>query len=236
MRKLLVIVLLVCIAACSSEIERGNMVVQGQIKGLKKGTLYLEKMVDTLVVAVDSISVLGQDTFTLSDNVDSPVMYYLNFDTNSSQQKIIFFGEQGTITINDEVKSFGVDTKIEGSANQKVFEEYRKIANKFQGKQLDLLEANFKALKDEDQKKVDSIRIASEGYVKKKYLYTIQFALNHPDAEATPYIALTELQAANLKYLDTINNNLTEKIKNSTYGKQLNDFIENIKKEEQPED
>lgn len=232
MRKLLVIVLLVCIAACSGEKERGNMIVQGQIKGLKKGTLYLEKMVDTSVVAVDSISVLGQDTFTLSDNVESPVMYYLNFDTNSSQQKIIFFGEPGTITINDEAKSFGVDTKIEGSANHKVFEEYRKIANKFQGKQLDLLEANFKALKEEDQKKVDSIRIASESYVKKKYLYTIQFALSHPDSEVTPYITLTELQAANVKYLDTINNNLTDKIKNSNYGKQLNDFIEKIKKEE----
>jgi hypothetical protein len=233
MRKLLVIVLLICIAACSTEKKRGNMIVEGQIKGLKKATLYLQKMVDTLVVTVDSISVLGQDTFTLSDDVDSPVMYYLNFDTNNSQQRIIFFGQQGTITINDEVKSFGVDTKIEGSANQKVYEDYRKVTSKFQGKQLELLEANFKALKAEDQKAVDSIREASERYVKRKYLYTIQFALQHLDAEATPYIALTELQAANVKYLDTINNNLTEKVKNSAYGKQLDEFIARIKKEEQ---
>jgi hypothetical protein len=235
MRKLLVIILLVSIVACSGEKEQGNMIVQGQIKGLKKGTLYLQKMVDTLVVSVDSISVLGQDTFTLSDDVDSPEMYYLNFDTNNSQQKIMFFGQQGTITINDEVKSFGVNTKIEGSANQKVYEDYLKVTNKFQGKQLDLLEANFKALKAEDQKAVDSIREVSERYVKRKYLYTIQFALQHPDSEATPYIALTELQAANVKYLDSINNNLSEKVKKSTYGKQLDEFIARIKKAEQKE-
>jgi hypothetical protein len=227
-----VLVLLVIIAACSSEKKQGNMIVQGQIKGLKKGTLYLQKMVDTLVVSVDSISVLGQDTFTLSDNVDSPVMYYLNFDTNTSQEKIMFFGQQGTITINDAVKNFGVNTEITGSDNQKVFEDFREIANKFQGKQLDLLEANFKALKDEDQQAVDSIRTVSERYIKRKYLYTIQFALQHPDAEATPYIALTELANANVKYLDSINNNLTERVKNSTYGKQLNDFITRIKEEE----
>ena len=233
MRKLLVIVLLLCIAACSSEKEQGNMIVKGQILGLKKGTLYLQKMVDTLVVFVDSISVLGQDTFTLSDDVDSPVMYYLNFDKNSTQEKVMFFGQQGTITINDQVKNFGVNTKIEGSENQKVYESYKKVTSRFQGKQLELLEANFKALKAEDQKAVDSIGEVSDRYVKRKYLYTIQFALQHPDAEATPYIALTELQAANVKYLDSINNNLTEKIKNSTYGKQLDAFITRIKKEEQ---
>jgi len=211
------------------------MIVEGQIKGLKKGTLYLQKMVDTLIVSVDSISVLGQDTFTLSDDVDSPEMYYLNFDTNNSQQKIMFFGQQGTITINDEVKSFGVDTKIEGSANQKIYENYLKVISRFQGKQLELIEANFKALKAENQKAIDSISEVSDRYLKRKYVYTIQFALQNLDSEAAPYIALTELRAANLKYLDTINNNLTEKIKNSTYGKQLDTFIARIKKAEQEE-
>ena len=233
MKKVLAICLLTLLVACSAEKRQGNMIVQGQIKGLKKGTLYLQKMQDTIIVSIDSISLLGEDTFTLSDDVDSPVMYYLNFDKNSTQEKVMFFGQQGTITINDQVKNFGVNTKIEGSENQKVYESYKKVTSRFQGKQLELLEANFKALKAEDQKAVDSIGEVSDRYVKRKYLYTIQFALQHPDAVATPYIALTELQAAKVKYLDSINNNLTEKIKNSTYGKQLDAFITRIKKEEQ---
>lgn len=233
MKKVLVICLLGLIVACSGEKKQGNMIVQGQIQGLKKGTLYLQKMVDTLVVSVDSVSVLGKDSFTLTDNVESPEMYYLTFDANTSEQKIMFFAEPGTITITDNVSNFGVNTKIEGSENQKVYEDYKKMASKFQGKQLDLLEANFNAQKENDLKKSDSLRLVSENLVKRRYVYTIQFALRHPDSEVTPYIALADLTNANVKFLDSINNTLSDKVKNSLYGKKFSEFIADIKASEQ---
>ena len=37
---------------------------------IKKGTLYLKKMRDTLIVSVDSIRLFGKDSFTLSDNIE----------------------------------------------------------------------------------------------------------------------------------------------------------------------
>ena len=233
MKKVLVICLLGLIVACSGEKKQGNMVVQGQIQGLKKGTLYLQKMVDTLIVSVDSVSVLGKDSFTLTDNVESPEMYYLTFDANTSEQKIMFFAEPGTITITDNVSNFGVNTKIEGSENQKVYEDYKKMASKFQGKQLDLLEANFNAQKENDLKKSDSLRLVSENLVKRRYVYTIQFALRHPDSEVTPYIALADLTNANVKFLDSINNTLSDKVKNSLYGKKFSEFISDIKASEE---
>ena len=49
MKKVFVVGLMLLIVACSQEKELGNMVVQGKIKGIKKGTLYLKKMRDTLV-------------------------------------------------------------------------------------------------------------------------------------------------------------------------------------------
>jgi hypothetical protein len=70
-----VLALSIILFACSSKKE-GNMIVQGQIKGLKKGTLYLQKMVDTLLISVDSIALNGSDIFTLTDNVTSPVLFY----------------------------------------------------------------------------------------------------------------------------------------------------------------
>ena len=74
MKKVLVVFLLLIIVACSKEKELGNMIIQGQIKGLKKGTLYLQKMKDTAIVSVDSIALLGNDLFTLTDNIESPEM------------------------------------------------------------------------------------------------------------------------------------------------------------------
>ena len=109
--------------ACSSKKE-GNMIVQGQIKGLKKGTLYLQKMQDTLLVSIDSVALLGKDTFTLTDHVDAPVLYYLTFDGNTTDKRILFFGEEGVITINDKVEQFGFAPVITGSKNQVVLDKY----------------------------------------------------------------------------------------------------------------
>ncbi len=230
MKKILVIGLLFLIVACSKEKELGNMVVQGKIKGIKKGTLYLKKMRDTLIVSVDSIRLFGKDSFTLSDNITSPEMYFLSLDQN--QSTLSFFGEEGIITINDQVEKFGVSPVIEGSINQKILESYKEVAKKFQGKQLDLLAANMQAQKDRDLETSQSLRKQAEKQNLKKYIYTINFALNNSDTEAAAYITLTELVNANVKYLDSINNSLTEKVQQSLYGKKLAEFVANIKETE----
>ena len=230
MKKILVIGLLFLIVACSKEKELGNMVVQGKIKGIKKGTLYLKKMRDTLIVSVDSIRLFGKDSFTLTDNITSPEMYFLTLDQN--QSTLSFFGEEGNITVNDQIEKFGISPRIEGSNNQKILEKYREVANKFQDKQLDLLAANMQAQIDSDIETSQSLRKQAEKQNLKKYIFTINFALNNSDTEAAAYITLTELVNANVKYLDSINNSLTKKVKQSYYGEKLAEFIKNIKETE----
>ena len=110
MKKVFVVGLILLIVACSQEKELGNMVVQGKIKGIKKGTLYLKKMRDTLIISVDYIRLFGKDTFTLTDNISSPEMYFLSLDQN--QSILSFFGEEGVISINDQVEKFGVSPVI----------------------------------------------------------------------------------------------------------------------------
>tara|TARA_Y100000385_G_scaffold5072_1_gene5547 strand:+ start:1053 stop:1748 length:696 start_codon:yes stop_codon:yes gene_type:complete len=230
MKKILVIGLLFLIVACSKEKELGNMVVQGKIKGIKKGTLYLKKMRDTLIVSVDSIRLFGKDSFTLTDNITSPEMYFLTLDQN--QNTLSFFGEEGNITVNDQIEKFGISPRIEGSNNQKILEKYKEVANKFQDKQLDLLAANMQAQIDSDIETSQSLRKQAEKQNLKKYIFTINFALNNSDTEAAAYITLTELVNANVKYLDSINNSLTKKVKQSYYGEKLAEFIKNIKETE----
>jgi hypothetical protein len=230
MKKILVIGLLFLIVACSKEKELGNMVVQGKIKGIKKGTLYLKKMRDTLIVSVDSIRLFGKDSFTLTDNITSPEMYFLTLDQN--QSTLSFFGEEGNITVNDQIEKFGISPRIDGSNNQKILEKYKEVANKFQDKQLDLLAANMQAQIDSDIETSQSLRKQAEKQNLKKYIFTINFALNNSDTEAAAYITLTELVNANVKYLDSINNSLTKKVKQSYYGEKLAEFIKNIKETE----
>ncbi len=233
MKNVFVICLLVLLLACAKEKELGNMIVSGKIKGLKKGTLYLQKMKDTLLISVDSINLFGNDTFMLTGNIKSSEMYYISLYGN--ENRISFFGQEGTIMINDKLENFGFKPSIEGSKNQKIFEEYKNMASKFQGKQLDLLAENIQAQKDKDLKKSEALRKQSDNQIRKKYIYTINYVLKHPDAEASAYITLTELVNANIKYLDSINNSLTSRVKNSSYGKKLATFVATIKKTENSE-
>lgn len=232
MKKAIVICVLAVLAACSTKKE-GNLVVNGQIKGLKKGTVYLQKIVDTVLVSVDSIQLLSTDTFTLTDHIDSPEMYYITLDGNNTTQSILFFAEEGIITVKDNLNSFGVEPTIEGSKNQKVMDDFLKMKNQFNNKKLDLIKAGFDAQKAENQKQSDSLVKETEKLLRRQYLFATNFAMNHGDYEAAPYIALTELVDANVRLLDTINSKLSERVKTSLYGKKLDEFIKDIKKNEQ---
>ena len=233
MKKFFALLTLATIAfACSSDKKEGNMMVKGQIKGLKKGTLYLQKMNDTVLVSVDSVKLLGKETFTLADNVNSPEMYFLTFDGNTTDKRILFFGEQGEITINDKVEDFGLKPEITGSTNQEVIKKYNKINKQFNDKYLEYVQNNFEAQKENDTARINALEKVYKKLVRRKYLFATNFALANKNSEAAAYIALTDLTDANITLLDTINVSLSDKVKNSTYGKQLDEFVAKIKKQE----
>jgi hypothetical protein len=219
------------IFACSSK-KNGNMIVEGNIKGLKKGTLYLQKMNDTAIVSVDSMQVYGDGNFTLTDNVDSPVMYYLTFDGNTNDKRILFFGNKGIITINDDIKTFGFSPEITGSKNQMVLNDYMKVNNQFKNQRLEFIKKQFEAVRSQDTDLIEKVKNDFNRMVRRKYLYTANFALNNGTTEAAPYIALTELYDANIKLLDTVNNSLSSAVKKSLYGKRLDAYINGIKAQE----
>lgn len=232
MKKIIAIVALsILVIACNSKKE-GNMIVQGTIKGLKKGTLYLQKMQDTVLVSVDSIALLGNDKFTLTDNVDSPVLYYLTFNGNTTNKRILFFAEKGTITINDKVENFGFNPEISGSKNQEILDKYNKIKRQFQNKRLEFIKKDFDAKKANDEVKVIQLEKDYQKLARRRVLYTTNFALTNSDTEVAPYIALTEMYDASLKMLDTVNNSLSDKVKASDYGKRFQEYLDNIKTKE----
>ena len=78
-----------------------------------------------------------------------------------------------------------------------------------------------------------------ENLLKRRYLYTVNFAINNKDYEVAPYLAISEVYDANIKYLDTIYNSLTPKVKESKYGRSLQEFLKErralLEQQEEPE-
>ena len=153
MKKLaLLLVILISVTACSE--KESNLIVNGEIKGLKKGTLYLQKIDDTVLVNVDSVVVNGDPVFSMETYIKSPQIMYLyleKVDNNRYDDRIEFFADEGQVTINTKLEKFETSAQIVGSVNQEKLIEYRKMISRFNDQNLDLIKESFEAEKARDQ-------------------------------------------------------------------------------------
>ena len=225
-----------CIAllliSCSED-TTNTMFVTGNVKGLKKGTLYLQHVPDSSLVTIDSLEVDGDGSFSFKTKLESPEIFYLYLnkkDNNDINDRIDFFGEPGTITINTNWNTFDANAKIEGSATHKKLDEYRKTMTRFNKRSLEIMQVTANGDTPLDSLQLDSIQKLSDKNIQKGYAFALNFALNNKDSYIAPFIALTEVSDANIKYLDSINNSLTPEVAESKYGKALQNFLELRKK------
>jgi hypothetical protein len=231
MKKIFSSLFIITLLISCSKNKTGSMVVNGNIDGLKKGTVYLQKYKDTLLVSVDSVQLNGLNTFVLVDELESPEIYFITLD-KKADERITFFGEKGELTVNSKLDKFSTSAKITGSKNQEKLEEFNDIYRQFNSKQLDFIKEKFEATKINDTAALSNIEKNEANLIKRKYYYTTNFSIQNADKEIAPYIALTELYNANIKLLDTVNNSLTNEIKASKYGVELEKFINDIRKKE----
>lgn len=234
MRKILIALLsLTILSSCSEKKSNKNLHITGFIKGLKKGTLYIQRIKDTSLIAIDTIKIDGDSHFISDLNIDSPEMFYLFLDrgvTNSVDNNLPFFVEPGNINIESSLDFFTADAKISGSKNQELYDEYKKVVSRYVDQNLDLIQKRFTAYKSKNETELAKIQTEQDNILKRKYLYTTNFAVNHADYDVAPYVAVAEIYDINLKYLDTIQKSMTPKIAKSLYGKKLNELITERKK------
>ncbi len=228
MKHLLSLILFALILSSCESSSENTMTLTGNIKGLKKGTVLLQKVEDTLLVSVDSITINGDANFTFKEEIISPEVYYLYLrlkDGSLLDERIPFFAEPSEINITTSLKSFAVDAEINGSLNQDKSKEYNKLMQRYRNKNLELIENEFKAKKEGKDSLAIALQKQQNSLQRSSYLATINFAKNNPDIELSPYLLINETPNINSKYLDTIYNVLTPKIKDSKYGKDLESLI-----------
>ncbi len=93
--------------SCNQTPSKDSMIVLGQIKGLKKGTLYLQHIPDSTLVTIDSIEIDGSGNFKFDTKIESPEVFYLYLnkkDNNIINDRITFFGEPGIIEIRHQME------------------------------------------------------------------------------------------------------------------------------------
>lgn len=222
------------ILSCTEKKPDTNTHITGNVKGLSNGMLYLQKMNDTVLVAIDSVKMEGDSKFQFDLNIDSPEVMYLVINrgvTKSLDNDLPIFVEPGTINVDTELKYFYANAKVTGSKNHELLEQFQKINTKYKTDILEISKEKFDALRFERIQDLDSIEQKLNKKISRKSLYAVNFALTNKDFEVAPFVALSELTNVNLKLLDTINNSLSPKVAQSRYGKLLNEFIKERKNE-----
>ncbi len=234
MNKILYIFIAALLISCTKkEKPEGNLELIVNVEGLSQGKIYLLKQKDTSLIVLDSAIIKGNSNFTKYLNISEPEMMYLFLDrgqTQSIDNSLPFFAEQGKITINTTLKEFFAAAKISGSKNNDIIKKFDTINQKFIEKNLELTQIKLQSEIGKIKINTDSLQSEFDKLKIKKYRYTAHFAKTHSNYEASPYLVLKEIPDINISYLDTIYQSLSPKVATSFYGEMLKEHIEKTKK------
>ena len=212
--------------------DENLMIVKGRIEGLRKGNLFLQKIQDTVLINVDSTKVNGTPDFEFQTTIETPEVFYLYLDKedgDSLNDRILFFGEKGQIEINTLLKTFESSAQISGSENQELLQEYLSFNRKFNDQNLVLMQGFYEAQIAQNKERADSLQNKIDNLLKRRYLYTINFAAKNTDKNIAPYLALTQVYDANVALLDSIAIKMTPEVRESKYGKEFISYLEQRK-------
>lgn len=227
---------LLMIVACEKD-DKNTMIVEGNIEGLKMGTIYLQQYINDKLTNIDSVVANGDGKFTFKRHLESPEVFYIYLDLKKQAgtdlgDRLMFFGEPTTININSAYDMFEVRANISGSQSQKEYNEYLHTMRQFGMRNAQLLEQQVKAFKAGNTSLADSLNAASEKNNFRRHLFVLNYALSHPNSYVTPYVVLADAPNTRVKYLDSIYGKLNKEVANSKYGKEFKTYIEIARKTE----
>ena len=198
-----------------------------EIEGLKKGIIYLEKISDSSMVVIDSVSYNGNNSIQFQGKIDEPeiMIISLTFENETDPKRFPFFVEKSNIILKTRLKDFGFKVDSKGSKNDSIYRQYLEINKRFNNEKLDLISKSLGFQKSGNK---DSISFYDSKLVsvnKRQFLHNANFAMRYSNYEIAPYIAITDLRESSA-ILDTIYKSLGNGIKNSKYALELKTLID----------
>ena len=224
-RTIIVLVGLLLFTSCNNKpTKKGNLIIKGQVKGLRLGNLIIKKIVKDSLIPIDSIKVDGNEKFKFISNIDQAQILLLQLPEIKDGRITFFASPNDTIQIFTFLESFGISPKIKGGNNQLKRNEYQQMIKKFNEKELDLFKEKFDATKLHQVAKADSLSNAINRFRRKRVLYALNFVFTNKNKAIAPYVAMMEFYN-NPKALDTIYKILPKNLQQSIYGKEIKKLL-----------
>lgn len=221
-RLLLSLSAIALLASCNSTSENTEVTIS--INGLKKGTVYLQKITEAGLINLDSVESNGKETLNLRLNLNHPELIYAYLDKadgSTFNDRLAIFAEPGEIHISTSLTNFENDAVIKAGEEHEAFKNLQEMLSRFTKKDFELMQL-AQTDRINDDRFVDSIVKQSNSNNIKRYQFIANYALSNPNKYVSAYLVTSEGEELNPKWKDSIFNNFSEAIKKSTYGQQLN--------------
>ena len=164
------------LGSCSA--PKKDMQLKVEVKDLKKGTLYLERVQDSALIAVDSIFLNREEAVVLQANLDHPELFYILLDRNQTDDvdnRIPFFGQAGEVSIQTTLDDYVAKAEVSGSPTQEIYNAYLRVIRQFNNEELDLLAAYLQAQISQNSDSLALLEKQSTSLAKRKILFTVIF-------------------------------------------------------------
>ena len=216
MKKVLIFIFFILISAC--EINKDNMIIEGQIIDLKNSKIYLAVVDEGKII--DSANVID-GKFTLKTYINEPIEMSLILEEKNSGEKFNFFSEPSSILFRSSKEKFIFNARIQ---NSKLFTEFKNIENqigKFNEKDLELLADQIKFSVEGDQKNYNLIEEKRIKINQKKILLIVNYSINNNSSPLSAFIVFKYKESINENYLEKIYANFSDELKDSYYAKKI---------------
>jgi peroxiredoxin len=112
--------------SCSTSNSKSEFEIKGNLSNSKGETIYLEKLSQTGVAAIDSAVLNDKGEFLM--NHSSPRIGFYRLRVNASNFAMMVLDSAQKITITADARDLGNSFKVEGSPDTKLFLEYNALA------------------------------------------------------------------------------------------------------------
>jgi len=222
----LLVAILAVFASCTNPHANDNFNIQLTLTGADGDTIFLKQRVEGEMVTFDSVAFVG-DKAQVWGQVDMPEFFYLTFAKNRGY--IPVFVEPGDNIITGDYADLKTVTYT-GSKSQDDLTAFNKSTDQFDSQMQALGGQYGQARQLGDTAKMNAIEAEYMELDAQKTDFITQYAFDHPDQVLAAYIILGNSYQYELDVLDSLTNSFDASIAQSTYVKQLQDYVATLKR------
>ena len=215
-----IIIFFIIFTSCSSEKE--NLVIKGEINGVKNSKIYLSTVEEGKII--DSVNIID-GKFKLKTYIDDTKEMSMILGDKNSENKFDFITEPAHILFTSSKDKFEFNGRIQ---NSNLYSDYKKLnnqINQFYEKDIEMLAEQIEISIKGNQNKYDSVNEQRLKLNQKKILFIVNYAMSNASNPLSAYISYKYRENINKKYLEKIYENLSDKVKDSFYGGKLSSIF-----------